>query len=80
MGAQTDVDASGDAGPGRRERSAVPSAGRASERGVVRLEQDGGRRRAHITHNGMRKVLADEDLTDRQRKWVRRERKYSNSM
>ena len=86
MGAQTDADASGAAGLGRGERSAVPSAGRAGERGAVRLEQDGGRRRAHIPHNGMRKALADEDLADRQRrksgqrKWVRRERKYSNSM
>ena len=73
--------------PGRREHSAVLTSRYAAENGAVRLvdyiEKSTG---LHIPHNTIHKILRDEELADRQhrksgqRKWVRYERKYSNSM
>ena len=72
---------------GRREHSAVLTSRYAAENGAVRLvdyiEESTG---LHIPHNAIHRILRDEELADRQhgksgqRKWVRYERKYSNSM
>lgn len=73
--------------PGRREHSAVLSVRGKHRKGAVRAEQaikqDVG---IHITHNTIHQIMRDNDLADKQpkksqqRKWVRYERTYSNSM
>ena len=73
--------------PGRREHSAVLSARYANEHGAVQLvgdiEEGTG---LHIPHNVIHQILVAEGLAERQRrksgqrKWIRYERKYSNSM
>lgn len=73
--------------PGRREHSAVISCHGQSRRMDVRLkiiieEQSG----IHIPHHKIHKILKDEGLVknqpkkSKQRKWIRYERKFSNSL
>ena len=73
--------------PGRREHSAVISCCRQDRRMAVRLEvivrEEIG---IHIAHHVIHGILKDEELAEnqpkkaRQRKWVRYERRYSNSL
>ncbi len=73
--------------PGRREHSAVTSCCRQDRRMAVRLEaiieDEIG---IHIPHHVVHGILKDEELAEnqprkaRQRKWVRYERRYSNSL
>ena len=73
--------------PGRKERSAVISARHKCACGAVKLEErvrDGIG--IHIPHMTIHNILAEDDYTlrtpkkSRQYKWVRYERKHSNSM
>ena len=73
--------------PGRREHSAVLTARYANEHGAMNLVEDiEARTGLHIPHSIIHKILTDEDLAEQQprkkgqRKWVRYERRYSNSM
>ena len=73
--------------PGRREHSAVTSGCRQGRRMAVRLEaiieESIG---IHISHHVIHRILRDEELAEsqprkaRQRKWVRYERRFSNSL
>ncbi len=72
---------------GRREHSAVLSAKERLRHGAGKIEGEIGRRTGiHIPHNAVHGVLRDEELAERnpkksrRRKWVRYERRYSNSM
>lgn len=73
--------------PGRREHSAVLSCCSQGRRMAVRLETMVGRSiGVHISHHLIHGILKNEDLAEnqptktRQRKWVRYERRYSNSL
>ena len=73
--------------PGRREHSAVTSCCRLDRRMAVRLEAVVGEEIGiHIPHHVIHDILRDEELAEnqpgkaRQRKWVRYERRYSNSL
>ena len=73
--------------PGRREHSAVLSCCSQGRRMAVRLETIVERSIGiHITHHAIHDILKDEELVEnqpakaRQRKWVRYERRYSNSL
>ncbi len=73
--------------PGRREHSAVISCCKQNRRMAVRLEtiieEEIG---IHISHNTIYRILKDEELVEnqpkkaKQRKWVRYERRFSNSL
>ncbi|MDE0526732.1 MAG: DDE-type integrase/transposase/recombinase, partial [Thaumarchaeota archaeon] len=73
--------------PGRREHSAVISCCRQDRRMAVRLEvivrEEIG---IHIPHHVIYRILKDEEIVEnqpkkaRQRKWVRYERRFSNSL
>ena len=72
---------------GRREHSAVLSAKGRLRHGAGKMEGEIGRPTGiHIPHNAVHGVLRDEELAERnpkksrRRKWVRYERRYSNSM
>ena len=72
---------------GRREHSAVISCCRNDRRMAVRLEtiieMESG---IHISHHIVHQILKDEEIAENQpkkarpRKWVRYERRFSNSM
>ena len=73
--------------PGRREHSAVLSAKGRLRHGARKIEGEIEKGTGiHIPHNAVHKVLRDEELAERnpkksrRRKWVRYERRYSNSM
>ena len=73
--------------PGRREHSAVLSCCSQGRRMAVRLETMVERSIGiHISHHIIHDILKDEELAEnqpakaRQRKWVRYERRYSNSL
>ena len=73
--------------PGRREQSAVLSCHAGGRRSAVRLERIIGIRIGiHIPHRTIHGILKDEELAEnqpakaRQRKWVRYERRFSNSL
>ena len=73
--------------PGRREHSAVLSCCSQGRRMAVRLETMVERTIGiHISHHVIHDILKDEELVEnqpakaRQRKWVRYERRYSNSL
>ena len=73
--------------PGRREQSAVLSYRTEDRRGAVRLEKFiEARMGIHIPHRTIHRILKDEELAEsqpakaRQRKWVRYERRFSNSL
>ena len=73
--------------PGRREHSAVLSCCSQGRRMAVRLETMVERSIGiHISHHVIHDILKDEELVEnqpakaRQRKWVRYERRYSNSL
>ena len=73
--------------PGRREHSAVLSCCNQSRRMAVRLETIIERSVGiHISHHTIHGILKDEELAEnqpakaKQRKWVRYERRYSNSL
>ncbi len=73
--------------PGRREHSAVLSCCNQGRRMAVRLEVIVERSIGiHISHHIIHDVLKDEELAEnqpaktKQRKWVRYERRYSNSL
>ena len=73
--------------PGRREHSTVLSGRHRNECGAHGLEEDIEEDTGlHIPHNTIHKVLMDENMAEvqpkksGQRKWVRYERTYSNSM
>ena len=73
--------------PGRREHSAVLSAKGRLRHGARKIEGEIEKRTGiHIPHNAVHRVLRDEELAERnpkksrRRKWVRYERRYSNSM
>ena len=72
---------------GRREHSAVLSAKGRLRHGACKIEGEIERSVGiHIPHNAIHGLLRDEDLAERhpkksrRRKWVRYERRYSNSM
>ena len=73
--------------PGRMEHSMVLNGRVGNRRSAVRLEKIIQRRTGiHIPHRTIHRILLDEDLAlhhpakSRQRKWVRYERRYSNSL
>lgn len=73
--------------PGRREQAAVLSNRTKNRRGAVRLEKIiKNRMGIHITHRTIHNILKDEELAEsqpakaKQRKWVRYERRFSNSL
>ena len=73
--------------PGRREHSMVLSGYEENRRSAVRLEKIIKKHSGiHISHRTIHKILKDEELAEnqpkkaKQRKWVRYERRYSNSM
>ena len=73
--------------PGRKEHSTVISSCTKDRRMAVRLETIVERSvGTHISHHNIHKILKDEELAEnqpkkaKQRKWVRYERRFSNSM
>ena len=73
--------------PGRREHAQVLSNYNTKRRSAVRLEKIIKKHTGiHITHRTVYRILKDEELVEtqpakaKQRKWVRYERRYSNSM
>lgn len=73
--------------PGRREHSTVLAVKGNARHGARKMEDEIEKRIGiHIPHNTIHRVLRDEELAERnpkmsrRRKWVRYERRYSNSM